>query len=179
MGSRGMIAGDGGRTYAAGGWDRNQGGGKSAHRFLHFVFPPTDTAGSSKGNALATSQPGQTGRKLFYETIDRLTLNATIGWQHGDRVCGLDPLDMRRHGKPRRISVWPGRKPRPYMSRIASIGVQAPRGAPIASEAVRRIRLPSSVLASLRRIRTIAAGSTQSSRGAPLRKAPGLLTSTE
>jgi hypothetical protein len=39
-------------------------------------------------------------------------------------------------------------------------------------------RLPSSVLASLRRIRSIAAGSTQSLKGAPLRKAPGLRAST-
>jgi hypothetical protein len=38
--------------------------------------------------------------------------------------------------------------------------------------------LPSSVLASLRRTRSIAPGSTQSLKGAPLRKAPGLRAST-
>jgi methyl-accepting chemotaxis protein len=39
-------------------------------------------------------------------------------------------------------------------------------------------RLPSSAPASLRRMRSIAAGSTQSLKGAPLRKAPGLRAST-
>src|SRR6202035_715672 len=39
-------------------------------------------------------------------------------------------------------------------------------------------RLPSSAPASLRRTRSIAAGSTQSLKGAPLRKAPGLRAST-
>jgi hypothetical protein len=45
-------------------------------------------------------------------------------------------------------------------------------------EDVDHLPLPSSVLASLRRIRSIAAGSTQSLKGAPLRKAPGLRAST-
>jgi hypothetical protein len=39
-------------------------------------------------------------------------------------------------------------------------------------------RLPSSTPASLRRIRSMAAGSTQSLKGAPLRRAPGLRAST-
>lgn len=49
-------------------------------------------------------------------------------------------------------------------------------GRPSVSTALRMstiCRLPWSVLASLRRIRSIAAGSTQSLKGAPLRKAPG------
>jgi hypothetical protein len=39
-------------------------------------------------------------------------------------------------------------------------------------------RLPSATPVSLRRTRSIAAGSTQSLKGAPLRKAPGLRAST-
>jgi hypothetical protein len=52
---------------------------------------------------------------------------------------------------------------------------------PSVSTAVRMstiCRLPSSMLASLRRTRSMAAGSTHFLKGAPLRKAPGLRAST-
>src|ERR1700730_700765 len=66
---------------------------------------------------------------------------------------------------------------------LASVSAQAasPAGSPSASTAVRMstiCRLPSSAPASLRRTRSIDAGSTQSLKGAPLRKAPGLRAST-
>src|SRR6266567_2867770 len=64
---------------------------------------------------------------------------------------------------------------------IASVQAASTAGSPSVSTAVRMstiCRLPSSRLANLRRTRSIAAGSTQSLNGAPLRKAPGLRAST-
>src|SRR6266568_116585 len=64
---------------------------------------------------------------------------------------------------------------------IASAQAASTAGSPSVSTAVRMstiCRLPSSTAASLRRTRSIAAGSTQSLKGAPLRKAPGLRAST-
>src|SRR5664280_1604211 len=60
---------------------------------------------------------------------------------------------------------------------IASAQATSTAGSPSVSTAVRIstiCRLPSWAPASLRRTRSIAAGSTQSLKGAPLRKAPGL-----
>src|SRR5215218_3692772 len=64
---------------------------------------------------------------------------------------------------------------------IASAQATSTAGSPSVSTAVRMstiCRLPSAAPASLRRTRSIAAGSTQSLNGASLRKAPGLRAST-
>jgi hypothetical protein len=64
---------------------------------------------------------------------------------------------------------------------IASAQAASTAGKPSVSTAERmstNCRLQSSAPASLRRTRSIAAGSTQSLKGVPLRKAPGLRAST-
>ena len=64
---------------------------------------------------------------------------------------------------------------------VEFLDIASTAGSPSVSTAVRMstiCRLPSSTPASLRRTRSIAAGRTQSLKGAPLRKAPGLRAST-